>query len=125
AEIAALAEQSGQKLGCAARVYYGAGARFALDDLRAAALRLPAETPWQKLAVEAMIDDVYGLQTDFASRILTSPCVTSPDPLAAWAAERAPLLAPAEMLATELRAAATPDLAMLVVAGRQLRHALG
>ncbi|MGH7097552.1 MAG: NAD-glutamate dehydrogenase [Stellaceae bacterium] len=125
AEIAALAEQSGQKLGCAARVYYGAGARFALDDLRAAALRLPAETPWQKLAVEAMIDDVYGLQADFASRILTSPCVTSPDPLAAWAAERAALLAPAEMLATELRAAATPDLAMLVVAGRQLRHALG
>jgi hypothetical protein len=32
---------------------------------------------------------------------------------------------PSKALATELRAATTPDLAMLVVAGRQLRHALG
>jgi hypothetical protein len=29
------------------------------------------------------------------------------------------------VLARELRAATTPDLAMLVVASRQLRHALG
>jgi glutamate dehydrogenase len=124
-EVADLAERAGQKVERAAQVYYGAGARFALDAMRVAARRLPAETPWQKLAVEAMIDDVYSLQADLASRILASPGVTSPDPLAAWAAEHAALLAPAEVLATELRAATTPDLAMLVVASRQLRHALG
>jgi glutamate dehydrogenase len=125
AEIAELAGRTGQGTERAARVYYGAGARFALDEMRAAARRLPAETAWQKLAVEAMLDDVCGLQADLASRILTSPCAAGPDPLAAWTAEHAAILAPAETLARELRAATTPDLAMLVVAGRQLRRALG
>jgi glutamate dehydrogenase len=93
--------------------------------MRAAARRLPAETPWQKLAVEAMIDEVHALQADLASRILTSAQAADPDPLAAWASAHEAALLPAEVLATELRAATTPDLAMLVVAGRQLRHALG
>ena len=48
-----------------------------------------------------------------------------PDPLLAWSAARAVSLTRAEAVARELRAATTPDLAMLVVANRQLRHALG
>ena len=66
-EIADLAEHSGQPLDRAARVYYGVGARFALDEMRAAARRLPAETPWQKQAVEATIDDFFALQADLAA----------------------------------------------------------
>jgi glutamate dehydrogenase len=124
-EIVDLAERTGQPIPRAARVYFGAGARFALDEMRAAARRLPAETPWQKLAVEATIDEVHALQTDLAFRILTSAQAADPDPLAAWASAHEAALLPAEALATELRAATTPDLAMLVVAGRQLRHALG
>ena len=46
------------------------------------------------------------------------------DPLAAWVKDHAGQLAPAEAVAAELRAAAAPDLAMLVVASRQLRQAL-
>ena len=48
-----------------------------------------------------------------------------PDPLVAWSAANAASLAPAEALARELRAASIPDLAMLVVASRQLRQVLG
>jgi glutamate dehydrogenase len=124
-DIGELAESSGQPLDRAARIYYGAGVQFALDEMRAAARRLPAETSWQKLAVEAMIDDLFALQADLAARILASDCAAKPDPLVAWSAANAPSLAPAEVLARELRAATTPDLAMLVVASRQLRHALG
>jgi glutamate dehydrogenase len=124
-EIADLAARAGCPAVDAARVYFGAGARFACDEMRAAARRLPAETPWQKLAVEAMIDEVYALQADLAARILTSAEAAAPDPLAAWASAHEAALLPAEALATELRAATTPDLAMLVVAGRQLHHALG
>ena len=40
-----LAERSAQPIDRAARIFYGAGARFALDEMRAAARRLPAETP--------------------------------------------------------------------------------
>jgi glutamate dehydrogenase len=124
-DIGDLAERSAQPLDRAARIYYGVGAQFALDEMRAAARRLPAESPWQKLAVEAMIDDLFALQADLAARILASGCAAKPDPLVAWSAAHAASLAPAEALARELRAATTPDLAMLVVASRQLRHALG
>jgi NAD-specific glutamate dehydrogenase len=72
-----------------------------------------------------MVDDLFALQADLAARILASGCAASADPLVAWSAANAASLAPAEVLARELRAVTTPDLAMLVVAGRQLRHALG
>jgi glutamate dehydrogenase len=124
-DIAELAERSAQPLDRAARVYYGVGVRFAIDEMRAAARRLPAETQWQKLAVEATVDDLLALQADIARRILASEHAGEPDPLAAWATARAGALAPAEVLARELRSATAPDLALLVVAGRQLRQALG
>jgi glutamate dehydrogenase len=124
-DIADLAARSGQPLDRAARVYYGVGAQFALDEMLAAARRLPAETSWQKQAVEATIDDLFALQADLAARILASDSAAKPDPLAAWSAARPAALAAAETLIRELRAATTPDLAMLVVAGRQLRHAVG
>ncbi len=125
-DIADLAERSGQELYQAARVYYAVGAQFALDEMRIAARRLRTETPWQKQAVEATIDDLFALQTDLATRILASCSSTqSEDPIAAWSAAHAAALAPAEPLIRELRVTTTPDLAMLVVASRQLRHALG
>ena len=71
-----------------------------------------------------MIDDLFTLQAEIASHAL-QVAAEAPDPLAAWAKERAAALAPAEAIAAELRAGAVPDLAMLVVAGRQLRQALG
>jgi glutamate dehydrogenase len=122
-EVGDLATRTGQKIEHAARCFYSVGARFALDGLRDAARRLPAETPWQREAVETLIDDFYALQSDLAERILKD-ADGADDPVADWTAARAAQLAPAEAIAAELRAAANPDLAMLVVAGRQLRQAL-
>ncbi|HYM74317.1 MAG TPA: NAD-glutamate dehydrogenase, partial [Stellaceae bacterium] len=118
-----VAQPAAQSIERAARTFYGVGARFALDELRAAARRLPASTAWQKAAVETLIDDFYATQAEAAERILKS-ADGAEDPVAAWTATRAAALAPAEALAGELRAAANPDLAMLVVAGRQIRQAL-
>jgi glutamate dehydrogenase len=123
-EIADLATHTGQSVERAARCFYGVGARFALDELRAAGRRLPTETPWQKTAVEALIDDFYALQAELAERVLKASDGVA-DPVAAWAQTRAQQLAPAEAIAAEIRAAPNPDLAMLVVAGRQLRQVLG
>jgi glutamate dehydrogenase len=124
-DIADLAERSGHDIKRVGQVYYGTGAQFALDEMRMAARRLRAETPWQKQAVEATIDDLFMLQTDLAAAILASSRGTQADPIAAWSADHAAMLAPAEPLLRELRVVTSPDLAMLVVAGRQLRHALG
>ncbi len=123
-EIAELAERTKQPVDRTARIYYAAGARFALDEMRTAARRLPADTPWQKTALDTVIDDLFALQTDLAARILAQSNGAK-DPVATWSQKRAAVLAPAEAAAAELRVAATPDLAMLVVATRQLRQAVG
>ena len=124
-DIGELAQASAQPLDRAARIYYAVGDRLSLDEMRAAARRLPAETSWQKLAAAAIVDDLFSLQADLAARILMSDCAGQPDPLAAWTAARAGALAPLEALARELRTVVAPDLAMLVVASRQMRQALG
>jgi glutamate dehydrogenase len=124
-EVGDLAERTARPIDLAARTFYGVGARFAIDEMRAAARRLPAETSWQKAAADTLIDDFYGLQAEFATQALAHAGNRTGDPLAAWAASRAGQLASVDALAGELRTAAKPDLAMLVVAGRQLRQALG
>ncbi len=127
-EIAELAERTGRSVERAARIYYGAGARFALGQMRVAGRRLPAETPWQRQAVDTVIDDLFALQAELAAAVLKSDVGAEDeraDPVAAWVDDRAAALAPAEMVAAEIRTAANPDLAMLVVATRQLRQAVG
>ena len=123
-EISALAERATQPVNRAARTFYQLGARLALDELRAAARRLPSETPWQKIAAESLIDDFYALQAELAARVLATADGAA-DPLATWAQAHADRLAPADAIASELRAAGAADLAMLVVARQQLRQALG
>jgi glutamate dehydrogenase len=124
-DIAELAERAGKPLDYAAQVFYEVGVRFALDEIRAAARRLPAETQWQKLAVEATIEDVSTLQADLTGHVLKAVRPGVADPVAAWSAMHAAELAPAEAVARELRASLAPDLALLVVAIRQLRQILG
>ncbi len=122
-EVGELAERTAQPIDRAARTFYAVGSHFALDEARAAARRLPSETPWQKLAAESLIDDFYALQTEIAARVLAD-AANAADPTVAWVQRHAERLAAAIAMAAELRTAAAPDLAMLVVAGRQLRHAL-
>jgi glutamate dehydrogenase len=123
-EVAASAERTAQPIERTAQVFYGVGARFALDELRAAARRLRAESGWQKSAAECLIDDFYDAQANLAERVLASEHAAGPDPIAAWANAWGSALAPAKAIASELRAADAPNLAMLVVAARQLRQAL-
>jgi glutamate dehydrogenase len=123
-DVADLAEHTAQPLERAARTFYEVGARFAFDDLRAAGRRLPAATGLQKAAADALIDDFYGLQASLAESVLRSAAGAA-DPLAAWSKTHSGAVAAAEEIAAELRAAGTPELAMLVVAARQLRQASG
>jgi glutamate dehydrogenase len=105
-----------------AEIYYGAGERFGLDWLRRAAGHLPTDTAWDKLAVTAIIDDLFGHQGELATRILSvAGNGWSDEVIDDWAEARRPLIARAEQLVAELRASGNPDLAMLVMANRQLK----
>ncbi len=99
------------------RRFFGTGARFRLDLLRAAARKLAGDTSWRRLAVNALVEDLYGHQADLTAKALAA----GPAGLGAWLALHAGELAHLDALITEILQAPTPDLAMLTVANRQLR----
>ncbi len=106
----------------AGEAYFTVGARFGFDWLRRAAGHLPTDTAWDKLAVTAIIDDLFGHQGELTSRVLNSTGNgASPAMIEDWAQARRPLIARAEQLISELRSTGNPDLAMLAVANRQLK----
>ncbi|HUP63373.1 MAG TPA: NAD-glutamate dehydrogenase [Thermoanaerobaculia bacterium] len=103
-----------------ARVYFGVGARLNLDRLRTASAGIAAETPWQKSALAALVDDLFNYQSTLAARVITETN-GAPEPVDAWLAARPRVVERIDQTMHELRAASAVDLAMLSVASRQLR----
>jgi glutamate dehydrogenase len=103
-----------------ARVYFGLGARFGLDKLRAAGASIAAETPWQKAAVSSVIDDLFNYQSVLASRVIAEGNGTR-EPVEHWLSERPRVVERIDQTMTDFRSASSVDLAMLTVASRQLR----
>jgi glutamate dehydrogenase len=112
--------RAGRPVEDVARVYFGLGARFGLDRLRAAGSAIAAETPWQKAAVAAVVDDLFNYQSILASRVIRESDGAR-DPVDAWLASRPRVVERIDQTMTDFRAASTIDLAMLTVASRQLR----
>jgi glutamate dehydrogenase len=112
--------RGGRAVDDVARVYFGLGARFGLDRLRAAAASIAAETPWQKAAVAAVLDDLFNYQSILASRVIAESD-GSREPVDAWLASRPRVVERVDQTMNDVRAAQTVDLAMLTVASRQLR----
>jgi glutamate dehydrogenase len=106
-----------------ARVYFGVGARLSLDRLRNATANVAAETPWQKNALSAVIDDLFSYQSALASRVIRE-VNGAPDPVETWLAQRPRVVERVDQTMHDFRAASTVDLAMLTVASRQLRTLL-
>jgi len=111
---------SGRKIDDVARIYFGVGARFGLDRLRAASATIAAETPWQKTAVAALVDDLLNYQSALASRVIAEVDGV-PEPVESWLQKRSRATERVDTTLTELRAMPAVDLAMLTVASRQLR----
>jgi glutamate dehydrogenase len=111
---------SGRPVEDVARVYFGLGARFGLDRLRAAGASIAAETPWQKAAVAAVVDDLFNYQSVLASRVI-SETDGARDPVDAWLASRPRVVERIDQMISDFRTATAVDLAMLTVASRQLR----
>jgi glutamate dehydrogenase len=105
------------------RTYFAIGARFGFDWLRRAAAGLPTDKVWDKLAVTAIMDDLFSQQGELTARVLAGVKKGEDAGRAvdAWVEERRPLVTRAEQLLAELKSVGTPDLAMLAVANRQLK----
>ncbi|SMF09719.1 glutamate dehydrogenase (NAD) [Tistlia consotensis] len=137
-DIVRIAREAGLPVVEAGRLYFRIGSRFGFDWLRRIAGRLPSDSAWDKLAVTAIVDDLYSYQFQVAHSVVANgaaePAPTgrrgdggdsADSSLERWAADRTVQVTRTDQLLAELRAMASPDLAMLAVANRQLKSLVG
>ena len=106
-----------------ARMYFAIGTHFHLGRLRAAADHLDSDSHWQKLAVAALIEEVYGHQLALANQVLDSAgsnrdCDKA---ITGWIRKNRDAVAPTERLLSELWTTEINDISMIAVASRSLR----
>ena len=113
-----------------ARIYFRIGERFGLGWLRAAAEREATGSHWQKMAVGAVIEELYTHQRELTDAVLEYGQEKAdaeggflPDPamIDDWSNGHRQVVDRADQLVSELRSAGEVDLAMLTVASRQFR----
>jgi glutamate dehydrogenase len=108
------------------QTYFAIGDQFHLDWLRTGAKALIGDSHWQRLAVFAIIEDLYGHQRELTQVILkggqeSKEKVTGQPAIDLWKQSRGAALTRAESLFNDLRQVAKLELAMLAVANRTLR----
>lgn len=121
-DIGRIAARVGHPVERVARLYFLMTVRFAMGWLRAAAERLQASSHWEKMASEAVIDDLYVRQAELTASVAAMAGDLDADAaLSAWIASRRPAVERADQLLGELKGASKLDLATLVVASHQFQ----
>ncbi|MDJ0684231.1 MAG: NAD-glutamate dehydrogenase [Alphaproteobacteria bacterium] len=119
-DVVRLANATSQPVKDVGIVYSSLGGRFGLDWLRSSANKIPADTQWHRMALAAMIDDLWSLQSEITSRVLAAGGAQA-GAVEAWTARRAEAVERVDLLLGELQQLPQLDLAMLAVVGRELR----
>jgi glutamate dehydrogenase len=125
-DIIGLASSQKVSISDAARIYFAVGSRFHLGSLRAAADRLETKSHWQKLAVSALIEEIYDHQLALAVQVMSASKqrkknFNTNEIISAWANKTRMAVKRTEQLIAELSATEINDLSMIAVASRQLR----
>ena len=105
-----------------ARVYFALGARLGLDWLRAEAEQLAPDSPWERRAISAILEDFYGQQRALTSRVFDGADSAAGDAaLAKSEADNAAVVARSADLMASFRSAGGIDVARLAIANRHVR----
>jgi glutamate dehydrogenase len=119
-DIVRIAAARGLAVESVARLYFSIGQQFGFGWLRERAGKLSADGYWQRLAVSAVIEELYAHQRDVTLRVLSDTAAVADGAFEAWCRSRQPVLDRSRALLTELEAAKEVDFSMLAVASRQL-----
>jgi glutamate dehydrogenase len=104
-----------------ARLHFEVGERLGLRWLREQAEHLSMAGYWQRLAVTAVIEELYAHQRDVTQSVLAAAGTAEAAAFDAWCADRPAAVQRSQALLAELESVATIELPMLAVASRQLR----
>ncbi len=123
-DIAEVSRATGRPASSVAQVYFRLAARLRFSWLREQVGLLPTDSHWQALARTTLRDELgEKLRALVAVILKTRPELGEADALIqAWASDHQGALARLQQMLTELQAASQPDLAMLLVALRELRN---
>ena len=127
-----LASQIDAPVADVAAVYFRVGSRYSLDWLRLRSDAITTETHWQKLAISAVVDDLFNHQITLAQEVIgDARSIGGGDGLGDaeaaidhWAGGRSDLADRTARVLAEIRAQEQVDLAMLAVANGQFRALL-
>ena len=123
-DIVRIAQAAGSSVPEVGRTYFAVGDRFGFDWLRGAAASVGAsDNHWQRMAVAAIVEDLYGHQKELTQRVMEAADGGDAGDTAinAWIDQRRVAVNRTESLFADLRQAGSVDLSMLAVANRQLR----
>jgi len=124
-DIVRIATKAEIKVEQAAAVYYDIGTVFCLDWLREGARKLIGDNHWDRLAVFAIIDDLYGHQRDLTAAVLADQKgKPAKEAIEAWRAGRSVTAQRIDQLFADLRQVGKIELSMLAVANRALRSVM-
>jgi glutamate dehydrogenase len=128
-DIVRIATRAEIKVEEAAAVYYDIGLVFCLDWLRDGARALIGDNHWDRLAVFAIIDDLYGHQRDLTAAVLAESKARggrqkAAEAIESWRAARAVTVQRIDQLFADLRQVGKIELSMLAVANRALRSVM-
>jgi glutamate dehydrogenase len=123
-DIVRLARTTNRSMAQVGGVYFNVGRRFHVDWLRTATTGVNLDSHWDRLALAAIIEDLYGHQRDLAANVLQQANGADPD-VEAWIAGRPQTVQRVESLIADLRQLGGLDLAKLAVANRELRSLSG
>jgi len=122
-DIVRLANRRRLSVGVVARIYFAIGTHFHLGRLRAASDGMASDSHWQKLAVAALTEEIYGHQLALANQVLyfSRGGKNTEKAVQGWLQKNRVVIEPTEQLLSELWATEINDLSMIAVASRSLR----
>ena len=129
-DIVRIADTSDVPVVDCGRMYFAIGARLGIDWLRHTAKRVSTETDWEAMALAAIVDESYGVQSELTTRVLDMAGGGKLNQRAAsgliemWLDGHNGAVSRSHQLIDELRAVDQVDLAMLTVANAQMRALL-
>ncbi|WP_439816928.1 NAD-glutamate dehydrogenase [Zavarzinia sp. CC-PAN008] len=120
ADVVLAAQQAQRPLADVAHVFYGLGGALRLNTLREAALAMQPADHWERLALTAVVDDLFAQQ-----RALTVSALQRNGGLDGWLDANAAAIARAVQIVDEIQGSGGLSLAKLGFASRHIRGQLG
>jgi len=122
-DIVVLTEQRNLNICEVARLYYAMGQKFCLGQLRIECEALEGNSHWQKLAVSALVEELFSHQVQLAGHVLdmASGGKDLTKAMDQWTVNHQDAIDRTDQLLTELWAGDISDISMVAVASRAFK----